>query len=269
VEPRRPPPIRRPFLQGVFSFPLYRGVWLRCVVLSVLLLPVLFSVGPALMIATGLISKDADADVLYTGVVLLAVGCVGTLMWTAVMSITCLTILHETAAGNDQMEDWPELSWFVDWIGECFYIVNSLLLSVAPGGVIGWALNHDLPPSWLAAPVSLLVLLPIVLLSMLETGSPLNPISPAVWWSFWGAWWAWGLFYFETVAAAGALGGLAWAGVQFMGPFVLLAAPLLLVPALFIYFRLLGRLAWCCTQAARKAERADAEASPEREEDQP
>jgi hypothetical protein len=77
------------------------------------------------------------------------------------------------------------------------------------------------------------------------------------------------LFYLETTVAAGTLIGLAWAAVWFVGPFVLLAAPLLLVPALFIYFRLLGRLAWCCSRAARKAERAAAEASQDREEEQP
>jgi len=271
---RRAAPIRWPMLRGVFTFPLYRSVWLRCVVMSVLAVALAYGACGAITLSAQAPKVVAGAGAEYAaplmGSMMLTavVGILG-LMWAAVMSVSCLAIIGDTAAGNDQIENWPDPARFVDWIGEAFYLGNSALLSTAPGLGIAWAVNSNAPPYWAAAPISLLVMLPILLLSMLEAGSPLNPISPAVWWSFGAAWWAWGLFYFETAILAAALAGLGWVVVEHYGLPGLAPASVVLVPALFIYFRLLGRLAWCCKEAALKAERAATESAEVSDEDEP
>jgi hypothetical protein len=84
-----------------------------------------------------------------------------------------------------------------------------------------------------------------VLLSMLEADSPLYPFSAALWRSLWRSFRAWAAFYL--------LSALLWIGVG-LAPIVLLRVPRLgtvvffglLVAAMLIYARLLGRLVWCC-----------------------
>ena len=58
------------------------------------------------------------------------------------------------------------------------------------------------------------------------------------------AWAAWGLFYAESavLAAAGGLAFVVVVSIPLLGFFL---AAMLLTTAIMIYFRLLGRLAWC------------------------
>ena len=246
------PPPRWTFFSGIFGFPAYRNSWQRWMGLSLGLIPPLLLGQFAFSLAMAP-AGPWTAAMPWIGAMLLAgVTAVLVLIWAVVALVSCLSILRDTAEGYDQIENWPE-PLFLDWIGEFFFLTNSLAVSVLSGLAVGNALKLAGAADWLiglSVPVSLLLLFPVSLLAMLETNSTLNPFSLPVWRSLLSRWWAWGLFYIETtvlIAAVGALTMLAAIHVPILGAAP--AAPLL-VAALMIYFRLLGRLAWRCGEGA-------------------
>ena len=247
--PHTHPPPRWTFFSGVFGFPAYRNSWPRWVGLSLgLILPLL--VGQfAFSLAMAPAGPWAAAVPWIAAMVLAGLTAVFVLIWAVIAFVSCLSILRDTADGYHQIENWPE-PLFLDWIGEFFFLTNSLAVSMLSGLAIGSALEPAGVERGLSVSVTMLLVFPVSLMAMLETNSALNPFSLPVWRSLLSRWWAWGLFYIETtvlIAAVGALTMLAAIYVPVVG--LALAAPLL-VAVLMVYFRLLGRLAWRCGEGA-------------------
>ncbi len=255
----RPPP-RWTFFSGIFGFPAYRNSWPRWVGLSAGLLVPLLLGQLAVKLAMAPAGPWIGAIPWIASMVLCGLALVLGLMWSVVAFVSCLSILRDTAYGCHDVENWPE-AVFLDWVGEFFFLIGSLTVSVLPGLGIARALESAGIAGWPSVWISIVLIFPVSLLAMLETNSPLSPFSLPVWRSLLYAWWAWGLFYVETtvlIAAAGLLVLLAAIYVPFLG--MMLAAPLL-VATLMIYFRLLGRLAWRCGEgAARGRQRNGGEA---------
>ena len=252
----RPAPPRWPFFSGIFTFPLYRNSWPHWIGLSMAATAVM----PLLLFAAMLLGvPDAGwiaAAPWIFGMVFFVVACFLGLIWAAVMSAFLLAILQETAAGADEVEDWPNpLS--TDWVQECFYVINSFALSVLCGVPIAQILGYRNPAGSLGLPAAVFLIFPLILLSMLEAGSPLKPVSLPVWQSLAARWRAWAMLYVEAAVLAVAF--LVLSGAALLLPW-LLAIPLLaagLVAALMIYFRLLGRLAWVCADRAAEEEQRE------------
>ena len=174
-----------------------------------------------------------------------------------------MAIVRDTAEGNRRVESWLD-GVFLDWIGDSLYVINALVLSALPGlGVL--LLAGPLGP-WgaLAVPLSMLALFPVLLLSMFETDSPLVPVSPLVWRSMLDAWWAWAAFYIETAVLCLGVGWLLRQSVAALRWWALVPDAFLIVTAMMIYFRLLGRLGHCCADAARRRDPDEAEEFDER-----
>ncbi|MBN2474153.1 MAG: hypothetical protein JXB62_06080 [Pirellulales bacterium] len=233
-------PPRRPFLSGIFSFPLYRTVWARWLGLSV---------AGSVVLGVLKIVVDASATPNIIGwisaMVLLGIAFMIGTMWAVIMFVDLLAILGDTAYGYDQVEHWPEGS-YGEWLVESFLVAVALGLSLLLVGVTDYLLRDVDLLAGLYYPVSFILFFPVVLLSMLETSSPINPFSATVWRSMWTARSAWMMFYLETaILVVGC-----WYAVPLIVstpfPGVVLAAAVF-VAGLFIYFRLLGRLAWCCS----------------------
>jgi hypothetical protein len=182
--------------------------------------------------------------------------------WGIVASGLLVAVVRDTAEGTDQIEDWPELMMFSDWAFDFFYIFNSLAVSVLLGVAVAQILGFAGPTSWLAVPVSVFLVFPIALISMLEADSTVKPLSLRVLGSLFPAWWAWGLFYVETAVLVVALFFLSALVLLRIGQWGILLLGILSVPILMVYFRLLGRVAWCCGQVAGE------EDEPEQEDDQ-
>ena len=251
----RPPP-RWTFFSGIFGFPAYRGSWQRWLGLSLGAMVPLQLIGNAVVLARAGPGKEWAIGLTYSGLAFV----LGTI-WSIIASAQYLAILRDTADGCHEIENWPE-AMFLDWLGDAFYLINSLALSVIAGLGIARVLHLAGLVSWPGVPATLLILFPILLLAFLEMDSPLNPMSLPVWRSLLTSWWVWGLFYVETtvlIAAVSFLGTLAATYVPVLG--MALAAPLL-VAALMIYFRLLGRLAWRCGRAAPRDKRPAAGSDP-------
>jgi uncharacterized protein YbaR (Trm112 family) len=236
---RRPKLPPWPLVKGVFAFPFYREsrlAWIK------------FTLGTVLAWAIAVLTWPVAA--LVPGVTLLM-----SLAYIAWASKCFLTILTQTANGVDRIEDWSGDD-FVESLFQSLFIVNSLVLT----SVIGWcveALAAGLLYGFGAA-VSVFLLFPVVLLSMLETGSVLNPISAAVWGSLFSRRWTWCGFYALAGPLLAALAGLDFALAALAIPWAALPWPILAALAMMIYFRLLGRLGWCITaRSRRRAKRSE------------
>jgi DNA-directed RNA polymerase subunit RPC12/RpoP len=241
MPPDRPPP-RWPLLSGVFTFPWRHGAWARWLSLAV---------GAMLIAAVGLFGwglLQMGGYFAIPGMIFLLLAVCLAWCWTGVLFINLLTILSDTAAGADDVGQWPNPAAFVDWAGSTFFVFNSLALSVSAGAGLAWLLERAALPGRFALLGMPVVLFPLVLLCMLEMNSPFVPLSTAVCRSLLRNWRAWIGFYLETTLLLAASGGIAVAALLPGNP--PLAIPVLavtLVTSSMIYFRLLGRLAWCCS----------------------
>jgi DNA-directed RNA polymerase subunit RPC12/RpoP len=222
-----PPPPRWPLVSGVFTFPWSRG-----------------AVGKWLFLSFGPILA---ASIVPFGFFFLLAICL-TIIWMGILFVNLLAILGDTAAGSDNIENWPNAAAFIDWFSNVFFIFNSLFVSSVAAGGVRWLLDQvQLPGRWVSLGVPLL-LFPFLLLSMLEVNSPWVPFSKPVWRSLADHRRAWIGFYLESILLVAVTGGLV--GAIWIADNIIIAIPLLsltLVAMLMIYFRLLGRLAWCCS----------------------
>ena len=228
-----------PLVSGVFTFP-----WRRANLAKWLSL----SVGATLITGLGLFGLNMRIALPAIGPAVLCLAA----CWAALFVINLLTILGDTAAGADSVGAWPNSAAFLDWFGSTFFVVNSLALGLLAGRCVGWLFDRIGLPGDIAVAGITALLFPFLLLSMLEANSPLVPLSKAVCRSLIRTWRAWVGFYLAAIALLAVAGGIVIATTLAVSP--LLAIPLLagtLVASSMVYFRLLGRLAWCCSQWAR------------------
>jgi len=227
-------------VNGVFVFPFYRESLLAWIKFTA---GTLFAWGIAIL--TFPVAALVAAGTLVLGLTYF--------VWA---SKFCLTILTQTANGVDRIEEWSTED-YVEWFFEALYLVNSLILSV----LIGWgveSLTSTLPPG-VGAGAAVFLTFPVILLSMLETGSVLNPISPAVWGSLLRTWWAWLGFYVLAGSLVAAVVGVEHGLRALGGPWAALPAAIFTATAMLVYFRLLGRLGRIITEhSRRRAKRSEA-----------
>ncbi len=246
-----PEPPRWPFLSGILGFLVYRGVHTRWIGLSMTAVAVVW-----ICFGGHFLGAMPDRGIVSVGVQMTSLVLLGTTtlllaIWGTVASAFCLAILRDSAAGNDRIENWPE-AIFLDWALDGLYLLGSLVVAVVAGMFLQWLLEPVGLPEEMGVFGGVAAVFPIALLSMLERGSPLGLISPAVWDSLWRRRGAWATFYIASVILAAATMGLTAVIVLLPG---LVAMPLvvtLFVGALLLYFRLLGRLAWCCSSGPER-----------------
>jgi hypothetical protein len=254
---------RRPKMEwqlfiGGFGFP-----WSPGAVLRWLLIALWAALAGGLIhaaLAMGITEGLAEANIYETIVAMLAgLGAVlAGLACAGVAAIHGLTILLETTAGNDRMENWPNVTLFLDWVGDLWFIFNTAVVSVALGLGLAWLAPDLIVSRETTVAVAIFFVFPVLLLCVLETDSPFLPLSTVVLASLGRHGIAWLAFYVQVgglLAAAAAL-------VHHLGPQsdLRLAVPLggmLFSAVVMIYFRLLGRLAFYCSVET------EAEESPE------
>ena len=153
------------------------------------------------------------------------------------LSALCVAIITDTSEGSDKLYNAPDAN-VIEWFGAGFYVGMAMLVSAIPGALIGdrVGLRYE------GATIAFYVLFPIVLLSMLEIGSPFGVLSPKLLASLVSRPVHWLAFYLIT----GTMTATVYVGLAFLPPWPLLF--LLFVPLLLglelLYYRLLGRLAW-------------------------
>jgi hypothetical protein len=242
-EPKLP---ERPFVTGVasFLFDPQAGVrWCVFTLWSHVLIRVLYGV-----------FYFADAGVLQVAsiglVAILAVLGMPFVLW---FSGSCLAITRDTANGCETIESWPGLD-FTECLSAAPYAVLSSSAAIFPGYVIGQVFLWSGAPIWamfLACTLTLLIFYPVILLSMLKSGSPIAMLSPAVIQSMNSSLGTW-LRYYALSGCLGALAALAvW--LNWITGFVLgLFCAIPMIAVTMIYHRLMGRLAWVIQTQSEK-----------------
>jgi hypothetical protein len=172
----------------------------------------------------------------------------GLLITVSYGASSLLTVLQESAEGSAAVESWPENS-LAEWITESFALLMAVFFASLPGVLftIAWnAVGLPWAAAWIVTGVTFYALFPIVQLSILETATLTNPISTPVLQSLRDQFLLWATFYLITFFLLLAV-SIPLTAVRGTHPLpVFLALGLYLSLASFIYFRLLGRLAWAC-----------------------
>ncbi len=180
------------------------------------------------------------------------------LVYLTAAAVCGLTILQDTAHGYDKVQQWPGRN-FVDWMFDAIYVFNPLWLAALPGLLLGqvpfWLGVSGQRPALLLGVVSVWGLFPMLLLSVVESGSALNLWSQAIFRQFRAHRTLVKPLY--LVSAGLVLGGLlafhfltrTWFPLRVLG-----AVGVNL--AVWLYFRLLGRLAGLMGNPSDSAESA-------------
>ena len=257
----RPMPPRWPLVRGVFSFLPDPGAVVCWSMLS-FMGTLLFS----MLLASFFLGQIPTPGTRLGSLLFLVMSFLVGLLFVLTNAICCLAILQESAAGNCMIEDWPSLA-LLDHLGEAFIFINSMLITVAAAWAVTYPLAGFEPLREFCEAGCFVVLFPVVLLSMLEAGSCLVPVSTALFHTIRRSWRTWLVFYVESfVLAFGLLGYIVLLGillpwfadyfnVEITMPMFLLAVALGVGPGILfemIYFRLIGRLAWVCDEDSRR-----------------
>jgi len=255
----RPVLPRWPFISGTFTFPFFPSTLARVVVLTV------WSLAAEKLLATGIELGGDDPHTWLPSALLGVLVLFVVTTWFLFASACALAVVRETANGCNKIIEWPGMAFF-DWFLDPFYMFNALCVSVLPAALVVGSLSLSGRTADLTPLVSLFILFPLVLLSMLEKNSPLAVFSWPVFRSLRTAWLGWIGFYVAViallVAAVNVVLAVRPAGVSWQ---IIVASPVIVIVWL-IYFRLLGRLAWYCAEHGEPE--ADVEADEEAEADE-
>jgi hypothetical protein len=242
AENRPLPPPRFAFFSGIFTFPWWPQAMFPWVVLS---LGLLLTGGVSLLIVGGYMSGTPIGTVMAG---IFGIGWIWLALLTFSYAAACLfAIIEMTAYNFDRRDDWPEPDWrertmHLLWVVWCAAAAMMIGFGIAE-------LTRD-PVSiartqlFATAGITTLVFFPIFILSTLETNSMLWIVSGPILRSLGTQFLHWSMFYILSIGMFVALGWL-FVLLGSRGPWIalLVSAPLE-AAAIFIYARLIGRLAW-------------------------
>lgn len=238
----RPVLPRFPLLTDVITFPFTSGVPTRC-----------FALVGGFLIWAGLLidgvpgwanwnSGPAGALAAFGGLAETIIALPISIVWYATVSSIVVAIFSQSAVGAQRIDDWPSLN-FIHSMSEMLPLGVAMVLSAMPGWVLGQLLSLERWQNALLAAGSLILGLPIVLLSQLSGNSTwelinLKVVGAAVRCPF-----SMILFYIQSaflVAVSVVAINFAWQ----RNPYLILATSPLFVLCIIYYARLLGRLGW-------------------------
>jgi hypothetical protein len=166
------------------------------------------------------------------------------------LSTICQVILIETTSGVDRMQEWPFVSGTESiFVGLRMFPI--LIVTLAPGGFAAWIAGVDLFINRLPfLGISAWLCFPIIMLSVLASDSVVEPFSLGVLSTLYRLPLRWIKFYALSIIFAlvewGIIKELFRANAPLDVLFPLLGLSIILTSVL--YFRLLGRLAWICSE---------------------
>jgi hypothetical protein len=233
---------RKPFSPQTLLFFLQPAIIGRFVALTGLVLGELYAMSQV----PQLLQSDNAAGVLMGFVIYLMAFLPGVFCFL-LTAMFCFTIVQDTANGQDKIESWPESSMF-SWFESATFFGAAVFLAGLPGALLSGALSALGVSFWISfwiSPlillISLIVLFPPILISMLESGSVMEPMSAAMLRSFSPL----RKFWLQLFGWSLAIGffGLVVFNVTFSWVWLMLPGSAILTALPFVYFRLLGRMA--------------------------
>lgn len=249
-EKERPKLPAAPFRTGVLKFLLDPLTFARLIVLAFVLFVELGAIQAAIT------SAEGDSQSQFVSVLARMFAITVGAAFATNLAVSLLGILQDTANGMDAIESWPDVN-FLDWFGEAVFVFSGLFIAVFPACVAAKLLSLLGAPDslfWLVciggSSMGILFLFPFALVSMLESASPIVPVSQPIMRSLSLARGSWFVFTLLSSVVLGA--GLCLGAVRVFWPdysVVNFVVALLSTILLMVYFRLLGRLTWCCEEA--------------------
>jgi hypothetical protein len=242
-----PPPPRWTFFSGVFTFPWRRDVFARWAYSTL---------GFTAIAAIGLILKGLAASMSgFASGISLAFFLLP-IIWITFLTFSyaaaCgLCILESTAAGLDRIEAWPEPNW-KEWMAQMIYAgwIGAIPFAVS-FGLAKLASLWGIPLAW-TMPAAVFAIYPVSLMSALEANSIWVPLTLPIFTSLFKWFWAWLMFYLLAGFLAAGLAAVFVYSLTSSEELLLLLLGPLTAGGAFIYFRLLGRLAWRMTAKTRR-----------------
>jgi DNA-directed RNA polymerase subunit M/transcription elongation factor TFIIS len=163
------------------------------------------------------------------------------MIWSAALAAIVMAIIVESSEGSDEVEKWPTTNP-TDWFGEFCYLLFACLAAPLPGWLVGRAVPDPITQGILFV-ASVVVCLPVAILSQLDVGSAFAIASPRVIASFARVPGTWLMFYSEmAVLMAACVGVTIFAAL--LQPFLVALLVPMYIAAILLAARILGRLAW-------------------------
>ena len=156
-------------------------------------------------------------------------------------------VLESVANEQDSVSSWPVFDPF-SWLGQLFLVSAAAAVPLVPVAAI---FGMIFGPSLLLVLFGLLaiyLLFPFVLLSMIDMDSPFAPFSPEVARSVTRCQEAWGALYFSSGILFLALFLLIAAMYSMVGTAGIILSITATVGVIFVYFAMIGRLAYAIGQ---------------------
>jgi DNA-directed RNA polymerase subunit M/transcription elongation factor TFIIS len=174
-----------------------------------------------------------------------------------VLVVSCgFAILHAVANHEDSVSEWPTLDPLA-WFGQLFITVAATSIAAVPIWAVCQVVMGTSLIGLAITMISIFIVFPFVLLSMLDMNSVFVPFSPEVARSISKCQEDWGGFYFSS-------------GLLFVALFLTFAMAASMTPAVgavvsivggigvtFAYFAMIGRLAYAIGQAVNAPPRED------------
>lgn len=236
----RPIMPRYPLITGVLPFLFSRGVPLVYLGIA---LSYMFG---AYVLLQGIAVSAAGYGAL-SGMPLFAIGC-ALLMFATAFTYSCvLQIVMESSEGNRVVHHWPG---FTDWLGSLLWAGVAIPFSAVPGWALGQipAIAENTYARALVTDISVIIFLPIIMLSQLDINSPAGILSGRILKSLVRCAFSWLLFYFLIILLDLACGEATYLVLQ-RAPNWMLWLAFIFALAVILYARLLGRLAWRLAEA--------------------
>ncbi len=232
LERRRPTPPKRPFIDGVYGFPF------RPRTFHLWLLP---GIGSAMVIGLLQIGMRAQGLAQIGAIFMFLLASLLILALVFLTSNVLLLVMQTTATGLPEPDEYPSFDVGA-WFGQVIYILSALFVSILP--VLIFA--PILPPMarGILGGIMCFCFFPIVLLSMLDSGSPAMPYSPWIARSLRHGARSWLKFFAATAVQWVICGAICFALIQLLATWGIPICCLMIMITALIHARLLGRLAW-------------------------
>lgn len=229
---------RFPLLTGILTFPFLPGVFSRWMALSMGTAVAMF-----LLIEGGLVlSGGGSAPFVFLGLIETMLGVVFALIVFATLSNIMIAIISQSAVGTSRIEDWPSMN-FIYSMSEMLPVGIAMAFAGAPGWMLCKYLGSDAEQTAMIVGGSLILGLPLIMLSQQAGTSTWEIIDLKVFWAGIRCPFSMMLFWIESLCLVAACALLLRAGWE-RHPYLPVAVAPIIVGCIILYSRILGRLGW-------------------------
>lgn len=170
-------------------------------------------------------------------------------MFAAVVLASGFAIMQSVANEEESVTEWPVTLEPMEWLAPSMFCIAAAAMAIFPGWFMGYVTFGNSLTTVCLSMMSIFAIFPFVLLSMLDMQNIFIPFSPDVGRSVTRCEEAWGGFYLSS--------GLIFVAVFLVFSFASVMAPpsaavlsiFFGVGATFVYFAMLGRLAYAIGQS--------------------